>query len=205
MRSRRHGGDTLGRVDDRTETVSLFRSPGANAPVCLRIIEGCPAREPLILDEATTVVIGREEGLGLRLEAEGVSRRHARITHGDGQYRIIDLGSKNGTFVNWEPVDVAPLRVGDRIDIGKVGLQFDWLDNDSVRPSSSKKVLSARSLLSVRELEIAELVGQGLTNAEIGRKLGISRRTVATHLENAYQRLGIHSRAALVRKISGDD
>ena len=57
-------------------------------------------------------------------------------------------------------------------------------------------------MLSARELEVAELVAQGLTNVEIGQRLGISRRTVATHLEHAYSRLGIHSRAELVRRIS---
>ncbi|MEX1369022.1 MAG: helix-turn-helix transcriptional regulator, partial [Nannocystaceae bacterium] len=100
----------------------------------------------------------------------------------------------------WNAIDVAPLRVGDRIDIGTVALKLERLDG--MAKSGESAVPPARVLLSARELEIAELVGQGMTNAEIGRKLGISRRTVATHLENAYQRLDIHSRAALVQRIS---
>lgn len=191
---------------NHTETLTIQRSSGVATPVCLCIIEGCPPREPLQLGEKT-IVIGREQGVGLRLEAEGISRRHAKITYNNGQYTIIDLGSKNGTFVNWAPVEVAPLRPGDRIDIGKVVLSLERVRNegDKAVASESSPAASARRLLSARELEVAELVGRGMTNAEIGRTLGISRRTVATHLENAYQRLGIHSRAALVKLISIDE
>lgn len=189
-------------MNDRTQTLSISRTPGVVAPLCILILEGCPAREPVVLGEET-LVIGREEGVGLRVEAEGISRRHAKITFGNGQYSIIDLGSKNGTYVNWAKIEVAPIRAGDRIDIGKVALGLDWLRPD--RGSAKGAVASARQLLSVRELEVAELVGRGMTNAEIGRTLGISRRTVASHLENAYQRLGIHSRAALVKLIATDE
>jgi DNA-binding CsgD family transcriptional regulator len=56
--------------------------------------------------------------------------------------------------------------------------------------------------LSARELEVARLVAEGLTSADIAERLTISTRTVTTHLERIYARLGINSRAALVRYIS---
>ncbi|MEM9459485.1 MAG: FHA domain-containing protein [Myxococcota bacterium] len=192
-------------MEDHTKTLPFSGSLPSDMPVCIRIIEGIAEREPLLLDEQP-LVIGRERGLGLRLEAEGVSRRHAKITYGNGQYTIFDLESKNGTFVNWSRIDVAPLRPGDRIDIGKVALRLDWFrPAGDQRKGSKPEAPAVRHLLSARELEVAELVGRGMTNAEIGRTLGISRRTVATHLENAYQRLGIHSRAALVKRLATDD
>jgi ATP/maltotriose-dependent transcriptional regulator MalT len=43
--------------------------------------------------------------------------------------------------------------------------------------------------LSVREDEVARLVAQGLSNAEIGERLFITTRTVATHLQHIYRRL----------------
>jgi len=56
--------------------------------------------------------------------------------------------------------------------------------------------------LSPRELEVARLVAEGLTNAEIAERLVVSPRTVTTHLDNIYGRLGISSRTALVRYVA---
>jgi DNA-binding CsgD family transcriptional regulator len=55
--------------------------------------------------------------------------------------------------------------------------------------------------LSVREEEVARLVAQGLSNAEVGERLFISTRTVATHLQHIYRRLELPSRAALIRYV----
>ena len=52
--------------------------------------------------------------------------------------------------------------------------------------------------LTRRESEIIAWVARGHTNAEIAARLSISAHTVRTHLENAYERLGVHSRAAAV-------
>jgi DNA-binding CsgD family transcriptional regulator len=53
-----------------------------------------------------------------------------------------------------------------------------------------------RSLVSAREREVLTLVGDGLTNREIARRLDISPGTVRAHLEHAYPKLGVGSRAA---------
>jgi len=51
--------------------------------------------------------------------------------------------------------------------------------------------------LTPRQLEIAELVAAGMSNAEIAERLFLSVRTVTSHLDHIYTRLGIGSRAAL--------
>jgi pimeloyl-ACP methyl ester carboxylesterase/DNA-binding CsgD family transcriptional regulator len=51
--------------------------------------------------------------------------------------------------------------------------------------------------LSPRELEVARLVTLGLTNAEIGRRLAIRRRTVDAHMEHIRSKLGVTSRARI--------
>jgi DNA-binding CsgD family transcriptional regulator len=53
--------------------------------------------------------------------------------------------------------------------------------------------------LSPRETEILQWVAQGKTNAEIGRILNISPRTVQKHLERIYCRLGVENRHAAIR------
>jgi DNA-binding CsgD family transcriptional regulator len=59
---------------------------------------------------------------------------------------------------------------------------------------------SAESL-TPRELEILHLVAEGCTNAEVARILWISARTVNKHLENAYEKLGVHTRTGAVAAI----
>ncbi|MBP2018175.1 DNA-binding NarL/FixJ family response regulator [Symbiobacterium terraclitae] len=53
--------------------------------------------------------------------------------------------------------------------------------------------------LTPREREILILVAEGLTNAEIARRLFISEKTVQTHRSNMLDKLGIHDRTELVR------
>ncbi len=55
-----------------------------------------------------------------------------------------------------------------------------------------------RPEVSGRELEVLRLVRQGLTNAQVGRRLGIAEGTVAKHLEHVYARTGARSRAQAV-------
>ena len=57
--------------------------------------------------------------------------------------------------------------------------------------------------LTPAEREVVQMVGQGLTNPEVGRRLFISPRTVGHHLAHVYQKLGIHSRAALIKELAG--
>jgi DNA-binding CsgD family transcriptional regulator len=57
---------------------------------------------------------------------------------------------------------------------------------------------AAGPALSAREQEVLDWVGQGKTNGEIGLILGISARTVQTHLDHVFAKLGVVSRAQAV-------
>jgi ABC-type multidrug transport system ATPase subunit/pSer/pThr/pTyr-binding forkhead associated (FHA) protein len=76
---------------------------------------------------ADGVVLGRGPEGGLPVDSERASRRHARVEPYNGGYRVVDLGSKNGTFVNGEPVrGPRDLVSGDRITLGGETLRFVW-------------------------------------------------------------------------------
>ncbi|MEH2074790.1 MAG: LuxR C-terminal-related transcriptional regulator [Nostoc sp.] len=57
------------------------------------------------------------------------------------------------------------------------------------------------SPLTARELQIAELVGQGLTNAEIGEKLWITQNSVKQALKRMFRKLKVSARAEMVAKL----
>jgi DNA-binding NarL/FixJ family response regulator len=50
--------------------------------------------------------------------------------------------------------------------------------------------------LSVREREVLLLVAEGLANKQIGRRLGITERTVKVHLGNVFRRIGVADRTS---------
>ena len=54
--------------------------------------------------------------------------------------------------------------------------------------------------LSSREIEIIELVAQGLTNQEIAERLTISKRTVDNHVSNVFTKTGSKNRVALLNR-----
>ena len=68
-------------------------------------------------------------------------------------------------------------------------------------PSDGSASEPAPSLLSERELEVAELVVQGRTQKEIGETLFISAKTVEHHVARIRQRLGAGSRGELLAEL----
>jgi DNA-binding CsgD family transcriptional regulator len=58
------------------------------------------------------------------------------------------------------------------------------------------------AVLTDREIQILRLVAAGGTNVAIGRRLEVSPRTIAKHLEHIYRKLGVSSRAAAVSRMA---
>ncbi|MFF4533514.1 FHA domain-containing protein [Streptomyces sp. NPDC001407] len=79
---------TVNRV--ATLTVRIRRAWHGSRLPGLRLPE--PGTEPLS--------IGRAPLSGLRFDDDSVSRRHAELTYADDHWRLSDLGSRNGTYVN---------------------------------------------------------------------------------------------------------
>jgi DNA-binding winged helix-turn-helix (wHTH) protein len=70
-------------------------------------------------------LLGRSAQASVRIEAPGVSRRHALVVVGDDGAMIEDLASKNGTFVGERPVEApTPLYDGDQVRLGRQLLVF---------------------------------------------------------------------------------
>jgi DNA-binding CsgD family transcriptional regulator len=163
----------------------------------VRVTAGRHSGEVFELDEGEWIV-GKDDGCRIRLTDSGVSRRHAKLVRSsDGMVVIIDLQSTNGTWVNDARVEMTALREGHRVGIGPdAELELTWRHDAPSPPPPPRE-----HPLTKRELDVARLVAQGLTNPQIAERLGLRPRTVSSHLDNIYARLRIGSRAALTRYV----
>lgn len=75
------------------------------------------------LDERVTH-LGRHPDSEVFLDDITVSRRHVEIERVGEGYVVRDVGSLNGTYLNRERIDEAPLAHGDELQIGKFKLVF---------------------------------------------------------------------------------
>jgi DNA-binding NarL/FixJ family response regulator len=69
----------------------------------------------------------------------------------------------------------------------------------------SRMTAPGRSALTGRELEVLGLLAEGLAQGEIARRLYISPKTVGTHIERMFKKLGVHSRAQAIALAYRDD
>lgn len=132
-------GSVLDLVDDRTITLTkvdpLQDAPGPDDDIVVDLEEiaagtailvvrsGEEEGDYFVLSSAVTT-IGRHAESTIVLDDITVSRRHSEIHKTDGRYLVKDAGSLNGTYVNQERVDVAELRQGDELQVGKFHLVF---------------------------------------------------------------------------------
>jgi pSer/pThr/pTyr-binding forkhead associated (FHA) protein len=68
------------------------------------------------------MLFGRHSEMDVRVALPDVSRRHCRFSFTDGQWRVLDLNSLNGVYVNGARVKQVLLQDGDEVRMG--GLTF---------------------------------------------------------------------------------
>lgn len=56
------------------------------------------------------------------------------------------------------------------------------------------------ALLTAREIEVLQLLAEGMTLHQVARRLRISPRTVETHVRKTYRKLGVHNRVQALRQ-----
>lgn len=65
--------------------------------------------------------------------------------------------------------------------------------------AESAKASQPSPMLTEREIQIVQLIAEGLINREIADRLGISVKTVDTHRGNIMEKLGVHNTAELIK------
>ena len=89
----------------------------------LVVRRGPNAGSRFLLDTDVTRA-GRHPDSDIFLDDITVSRRHAEIVRRGDTYTLRDVGSLNGTYLNRERIEEAPLGNGDELQIGKFKLVF---------------------------------------------------------------------------------
>lgn len=105
---------------------------GFLSPSDLKLIEGYLVKNSN-QKESQVPMMARQKVLGqfvrdpdVRLNEPSVSKLHAVIYQDERGVHLLDLVSKNGTFVNGHEIEHCTLRSGDRVNLGQAVIRVDW-------------------------------------------------------------------------------
>ena len=117
---------TLAELSDRLELDEELGAALAELPAGMGMLivrKGPNAGSRFILDAETTA-LGRHPDSDIFLDDITVSRRHAVVRRVDTGYEVTDVGSLNGTYVDHDRVETAPLPNLADLQIGRYVLVF---------------------------------------------------------------------------------
>jgi pSer/pThr/pTyr-binding forkhead associated (FHA) protein len=110
-------------VDNASEEVQVELDELPPGVGMLVVTRGPNSGSRFALDEPL-VTAGRHPDSMIFLDDITVSRRHAEVRKVQGGYKVTDVGSLNGTYLNRQRVEEADLRDGDELQIGTFKLLF---------------------------------------------------------------------------------
>ncbi len=177
--------DELGRLDAPLAPAAVSHARGLLDAAAQRWDEA--ARELLIAAD-------RYEPLSCPYEAARVREQAAVCLAAVGDTRAKDLLQSATTTYQ---------RLGATWDWGRAARRAREFGIEVRRPRRGGRT-SYGNELSPRELQVAELAALGHTNKEIAQRLFLAPRTVDTHLGAIRRKLGVHSRAAITRRLNED-
>ena len=122
------GGEDSGEQPEATPESAADAHAGAveslPAGSALLVVKRGPNAGSRFALTADVTTAGRHPDSDIFLDDITVSRRHAEIAKASGGYVVRDVGSLNGTYLNRERIDEAPLQNGDEVQVGKFKLVF---------------------------------------------------------------------------------
>jgi len=104
--------------------------------------------------------IGRGKSSDVSLSQPDISQEHARIVRASGEWRVVDLNSTNGTFVNGTRVNQSVLQYGDQVAFGPASFIFapGDMSTEAVRALRTGRGRRAQWLLAVAVVLLAAAV-----------------------------------------------
>ena len=139
----------------------------------LTIIAGPDRGRDVSVDADDSVVIGRSDEADFQIADPSVSRRHCRLTCEEASWRLEDLGSASGTWVNSLACGEKPLQHGDEIRIGDTDLRFELSGTEPPTLPPSRDVASPPT-----PPQLGFLVGRTVVRYEIEEQINSGRTGV---------------------------
>lgn len=125
------------------------RSESADKPALIGISNDVVGQQYIFRKDK--IEIGRRPTSDIVLNEASVSSMHAQIIQDDGEWRVLNLLSSNGTFVNGEKVVDQPIVPGDMIAFAGSEFVFSLVEDDEpqAKPKSSNNLLVVGIVLAV--------------------------------------------------------
>jgi phosphoserine phosphatase RsbU/P len=130
-----------------TATTGPISSPGSGIFPTLVYVQGNDQRT-INLDH-TPFTVGRKVDKDLVIADPRVSRDHALITSEDGQFCVVDQGSKHGTFVNGERIQRKTLERNDRVEFGVRDVSYVIFHPHHASSNTAREFLSQISGIQI--------------------------------------------------------
>jgi two-component system response regulator HydG len=136
-------------------------------------------------------LIGTSPACGIRLSDPKVSRRHAALELTNGELKLHDLGSTNGTRLQGVSIIEALLQGGEQIEIGETVLRVDALASDTeLRQAASFRRLMGVSPEMSRVYAIARRLAASDVPTIIEGETGTGKELLAESIHEASARSG---------------
>ena len=126
----------------------------------LNIIDGPDVGSEYDLDEKSRgerFTLGRDPRVEIPLNDPAVSREHVRIENTERGWRVVDLGSRNQTFLNGEVVRESVLASGDLVRIGDTEIKFENIGESLAEETPGSTIVKSLPSATHRETFLVRL------------------------------------------------
>jgi DNA-binding NtrC family response regulator len=154
------------------------------------VIDGAD-RGAHVLSRSDELSIGTSEGNDLQLADPAVSRHHCALRAEQRGLALLDLGSRNGTFIGDVEIRSVYVKSGARFRVGQSTLEVRVLDRDVEQPiatSSSHGSIVGGSVAMRRLYPLIEQYGQTSATVLIHGETGTGKELIAEAIHEASER-----------------
>jgi two-component system, NtrC family, response regulator GlrR len=144
-----------------------------------------------VVSQSEELSIGSNEGNDLQLRDPAVSRHHCTLRAEERGLALLDLGSRNGTFLNEVEIKLCYIAAGAQLRVGQSVLSVRILDQDLEQPLASGDRAGAilgASFAMRRLYPLLELCGKSAANVLINGETGTGKELVAEAIHEASER-----------------